>query len=267
MPEGEDKALISKLEGLYKSYLNQKKDKQAEEARKRDVRRVVGVIIPLAIVFALVILVMAKLRGKKRLKEQQEQARKAMEQAEKHHEQELLRQRAEAIETEHQSHRIQQAALSGRLKQSNEELRKLKDQMKLQSGDIPKIDGTRAATFAEEPVCRLILERVKEGQFLSQMDCKIYKDYALDKDQLAALRSAADRHYNQFTERICEAHPELTRGDLDYCCLYLLGLTDADVAALMQRAYNTVNERNSKLRRIFKSEKAIGVTLQAMAEG
>ena len=137
--------------------------------------------------------------------------------------------------------------------------------MRFQSSDMSKTDAMQAVSFAEEPICRLILERVKEGQFLSQMDCKIYKDYALDKNQLTALRSAADRHYKQFTKRIYEAHPELTRGDLDYCCLYLLGLTDADVAALMQRAYNTVNERNSKLRRIFKSEKAIGVTLQSLA--
>ena len=264
-PEGEDKALVSKLEGLYKSYMNQKKDKQAEEARRRDVRKVVGVVIPMAIMVALAIIVFAKLRGKERLKEQQEEAREALEQAEKQYKQELIRQRAEVIETERQSHKIQQAALSGRLKQSNEELRKLKNQMRFQSSDMSKTDAMQAVSFAEEPICRLILERVKEGQFLSQMDCKIYKDYALDKNQLTALRSAADRHYKQFTKRIYEAHPELTRGDLDYCCLYLLGLTDADVAALMQRAYNTVNERNSKLRRIFKSEKAIGVTLQSLA--
>ena len=33
----------------------------------------------------------------------------------------------------------------------------------------------------------------------------------------------------------------------------------------MQRAYNTVNERNSKLRRVLGSENAISFTLQAIA--
>ena len=65
---------------------------------------------------------------------------------------------------------------------------------------------------------------------------------------------------------ISKAHPELTPNDLDYCCLYLLGLTDADIAALMQRAYNTINERNSKLRRIFDSNKPLSVTLRGIAE-
>jgi hypothetical protein len=164
------------------------------------------------------------------------------------------------VESERHSHKVQQAALAGRLKRSNAAL---KDKIG-QQDELTKRDKT-AASFTEEPICRLIMERVNEGQFLSQMDCTIYQDYALDKNQLSALRNAADRHFNQFTVRISNAHPELTRTDLDYCCLYLLGLTDADVAALMQRAYNTVNERNSKLRRVFGSKNAISVTLQSIA--
>ena len=62
-----------------------------------------------------------------------------------------------------------------------------------------------------------------------------------------------------------KAYPELTKVDLDYCCLYLLGLTDADIAALMQRAYNTVNERSSKLKRIFGCNNGISATLNAIA--
>ena len=164
------------------------------------------------------------------------------------------------VESERHSHKVQQAALAGRLKRSNAAL---KDKIG-QQDELTKRDKT-AASFTEEPICRLIMERVNKGQFLSQMDCTIYRDYALDKNQLSALRTAADRHFNQFTVRISNAHPELTRTDLDYCCLYLLGLTDADVAALMQRAYNTVNERNSKLRRVFGSKNAISVTLQSIA--
>jgi hypothetical protein len=97
------------------------------------------------------------------------------------------------------------------------------------------------------------------------MDCSIYKDFALSKEQLVALHSAANRHFDHFTDRLAQTYPDLTKNDLDYCCLYLLGLNDADIAALMQRAYNTVNERNSKLRRIFGRKSTISVTLQAIA--
>ena len=162
------------------------------------------------------------------------------------------------MRSEQYLHKLEQAALSGKLKKSNEALREMKSQIK-RLGNAPKPD--EAATFVEEPICRLIMERVNEGQFLSQMDCRIYKDYALCKEHVVALREAADRHFDQFTIRLAKAYPELTRSDLDYCCLYLLGLNDADIAALMQRAYNTVNERNSKLKTIFESENALSSTL------
>ena len=169
------------------------------------------------------------------------------------------------IETERNTHKIQQSALSNRLKRSNEELRELKDQIRQQTDSMIPKQEAQALSFNDEPICRLIMERVNEGQFKSKMDYTSYKDYALGKDDLVAMREAADRHFNQFTIRLAKAYPALTQGDLDYCCLYLLGLSDADVSALMQRAYNTVNERNSKLRRVLGSENAISFTLQAIA--
>ena len=110
------------------------------------------------------------------------------------------------------------------------------------------------------------MERVNEGQFKAKIDCKIYKSYALDKQQLLDLRVAADRHFSQFTLRLRKAYPKLTNIDVDYCCLYLLNLTYADVSALMQRAYNTVVGRDSKIQTIIGSEKPLPVVLMDMAQ-
>ena len=125
--------------------------------------------------------------------------------------------------------------------------------------------GEAAATFKEEAICQLIMERVNEGQFKSKIDYKVYKDSALNKQQVLDLRLAVDRHFGQFTNRLKKAYPKLTNSDLDYCCLYLLGLTDADIAALMQRTYNTVFERNRKMRRIFGAENPLPITLMGLA--
>ena len=158
---------------------------------------------------------------------------------------------------------MQQSAITGRLKRSNQELRELKDQIKQMDDLATKTEA--AASFDEEPICRLIMDRVNEGQFKSKIDYINYKDSALDKQQLLDLRLAVDRHYGQFTVRLKKAYPELTNSDLDYCCLYLLGLTDADIAALMQRTYNTVFERNGKMRKIFGSETPLPITLMGIA--
>jgi len=62
-----------------------------------------------------------------------------------------------------------------------------------------------------------------------------------------------------------KAYPELTKGDLDYCCLYLLGLTDADIAALMQKAYSTVSDRSRKLKAFFDKDEPLSTSIFSFA--
>jgi tetratricopeptide (TPR) repeat protein len=297
MSEIEKKTDASKLNEMFKDYLSKK---QAEKTRKKALKRALEVFIPIVVAVALLIFIVAKHRSKKLLKEQQEEAdkvlgeteqqyieelrrrqaeaEKTLEDKEKHHQQELEakeaqarkeleerdKQHAKVLEAERQTHRMEQAAISGRLKRSNQEVRELKDQIKQWDDLAAKTEV--AASFEEESICRLIMDRVNEGQFKSKIDYIIYKDAALDKQQLLDLRLAADRHFGQFTVRLKKAYPELTNSDLDYCCLYLLGLTDADIAALMQRTYNTVFERNGKIRKIFGSENPLPITLMGMAK-
>ena len=53
--------------------------------------------------------------------------------------------------------------------------------------------------------------------------------------------------------------------DLDYCCLYLLGLTDADIAALMQKAYSTVSDRSRKLKAFFDKDEPLSTSICSFA--
>ena len=243
--DAENKSEASKLSTLFQDYVNRKQQRQAEaeqkSAQKIAAKRTLAVAVSAALVVLAVLVWVLKKRSKKRLAASEQE-----------------------LEAERQTHRIEQAAISGRLKRSNQELRELKEQMKQMEVVAAKAETT--ASFAEEPICRLILERVKDGQFKSKVDYKIYEDSALDKQQFLDLRLAADRHFNQFTVRLMQAYPKLTNSDLDYCCLYLLGLSDADVSALMQRAYNTVIERNGKIRKIFGSENALPATLIVFAK-
>ncbi len=243
----EDGKLHSTLTGLCQQYEQIKQETQHRLKVQKATRRwgiVLGIVLALAVVVS-VFLTLSRKRNQ-RLKTEKEDV-------------------GRLLETERHAHKMQQSSLSNRLKRSNEELRELKDQIRQQADSMNTKQEAQALSFNDEPICRLIMERVNEGQFKSKMDYTSYKDYALGKDDLVAMREAANRHFNQFTIRLAKAYPALTQGDLDYCCLYLLGLSDADVSALMQRAYNTVNERNSKLRRVLGSENAISFTLQAIA--
>ena len=245
--QAESNAQVSQLNELFQQHL-QWEQERAEAERQQAARlrrnRMIVAVCALVVVAAL----LAWLLHRRKMKQQRDEASRQM-------------------EAEREAHRLEKASMSGRLKRSNQELRELKDQMRQQADNGAPKQEAQAVSFNEEPICRLIMERVNEGQFKAQMDCKLYQDYALGKEQVMALREAADRHFNQFTSRLAKAYPTLTKGDLDYCCLYLLGLSDADVAALMQRAYATVSERSRKIKTIFGTEEPLSVALVSFANG
>ena len=255
-------AATSSLGELFKNHLAEKQRRRAEkekhDARRLAVKRTIGILVSvsMAIVTSLVILISSRHRKQIAAKEEGTKTR-IHEQGQRH---------AAFLESERQKHRMVLSSLSGRLRRKNQEVRELKERIRWLD-NMPNPTQQEAASFADEPICRLILERVEEGKFLSQMDCSIYKQYALSKDDMFALREACNRHFNQFSLRLGRDYPKLSSTDINYCCLYLLNLSDADVSALMQRAYNTVNERNNKLRKIFDSKAPLFVTLQTIASG
>jgi tetratricopeptide (TPR) repeat protein len=244
--QAESNAQVSQLNELFQQHL-QWEQERAEAERQQAARlrrnRMIVVVSVLVVVAAL----LAWLFYRRKMQQQRDEA-------------------SQQMEAEREAHRLEKASMSGRLKRSNQELRELKDQMRQQAGNGAPKQEAQAVSFNDEPICRLIMERVNEGQFKAQMDCKLYQDYALGKEQVMALREAVDRHFGQFTSRLAKAYPDLTRGDLDYCCLYLLGLSDADVAALMQKAYPTVSHRARKMKAVFKSEAPLPTTLLDFAK-
>ena len=256
--EGESNKQVSQLNELFQQHLQWEQDR-ADAERQGKVRVQRNRMIMATGILAVLAALMAWLLHRRKMKEQREEANQQIEV-----EREAHRLESQKLEAEREAHRLEKASMSGRLKKSNQEVRELKDQIKRQEEVNAK--PQQAESFTDEPICRLIMERVHEGQFKAQMDCKLYKDAALSKEQVTALRDAADRHFNLFTVRLAKAYPNLTKNDLDYCCLYLLGLSDADISALMQRAYTTVNDRGRKMKAIFGTEEPLSTTLRSFAE-
>ena len=171
---------------------------------------------------------------------------------------------AQIIE-ERYSHETQQKALSGKLKKSNEALLEKTKELKLLSEQVSFEKPRKEKdynSYLENPICRDILTTVDNGRFKSKIDFSVYKKHALQKNQIQALRAAADETMGDFTVRIKKRFPKLTDEDVTYCCLYLLGISEADISALMQKAYPTVCERRRKIKRIIGEPDNMVVALQ-----
>ena len=245
----ENGKMHSELANLSQKYEKQRQD-TFHQKEKNSLRKLVGYVLCILFVLTAFLLVVLSMnhRKHKMLKLQNEEA-------------------AKQLESERYEHKIKQAALSGRLKRSNESLRTITQQLE-DVRIIQKIgmDGKKTKTdftsFIESEICRHILEIVEDRNFKAKIDCLVYKDYALNKKQLKELAEAADLNLARFGLRLKKDFPDLTDDDIYYCYLYLLGLKDADISALMQRAYSTVCERNRKIKRIIGTEGNLSLALR-----
>ena len=121
--EGENKALVSKLEGLFNDYMvgNQKKD--AEVERKKSIEKTVRIIVPIAIAVALVLLVVSKLSGWKKLKQQQAEADRKLGEKEQEHEKELRLCQVEAEKTLEETIKKHEEALKSKETEHEQEMK------------------------------------------------------------------------------------------------------------------------------------------------
>ena len=230
--EENQSATKSQLTEQYKNYGQRRQERVHQQEKMRSLRRTMIIVGSLLVLMLFITILYHKNKKRKQRLETQ-------------------------IEADRYAHEIQQKALSGKLKKSNEALH---DALK-QLDDNSHIDSQNKCelakdyfSFVETTVCQHILETVHQQNFKSKIDYLVYKEHALQKEQLLALRVAADKYMDDFTVRLRKHFPNLTDEDVTYCCLYLLDISDADIAALMQKAYPTVCERRRKIKRIIGEE-------------
>ena len=96
--EVESQARVSKLNDMFQSYLLEKQEAASVRARKEDVKKATRIIVPMAILMALAIIVFAKQRSKKLLKEQQAVAQKELDDRDRQHKDAVKKQQEEAIQ-------------------------------------------------------------------------------------------------------------------------------------------------------------------------
>ena len=106
---------------------------------------------------------------------------------------------------------------------------------------------TKMDVLRQMPVCKRALKvqdyNVKAGI--------AYPELALTEHHLSQLVNAVDAVFPKFSVRLIEQYPRMKRSDVMYCCLYLLGISEIQAAALTGKTYQAVWKRSTKLHEIF----------------
>ena len=108
----------------------------------------------------------------------------------------------------------------------------------------------RIQLLYDKPICKRVA-RVTEANVKAS---NTYPELVLSEHQLSQLVQAVDSVFPKFSARIIEQYPRLKRADVIYCCMYILGLTEAQAAALTGKTYQAVWIRSLKLHEIFGSK-------------
>ena len=109
----------------------------------------------------------------------------------------------------------------------------------------------------EMPICKRIL-KVREANVKAFSS---YPELALSESQKTMLVNAVDAVFPKFSVRIIEMFPRLKRSDVVYCCLYILGITEVQAAALTGKTYQAVWTRSLKLHEIFDNKSSLQLVL------
>lgn len=163
------------------------------------------------------------------------------------------------FEEEKNNHEIQQKALSGRLKHSNEELRiqkkKVNDYAKKEEIQQRQIQWDTLDRFIEEDICQYILTVLRGRHIKREAKSNAYPELRLSEEQLHDLSLAVEKHFCGFEKTLTDFSPKINRNAMNQCRLYLLNLEDVQIAALLSCDYSTVTRRSSKLKKEFHTEK------------
>lgn len=164
----------------------------------------------------------------------------------------------------------QQSVLSGKVKQANETIRNqeqaIRESKERETLLQEKIEHSQAEKpsydrFLDEPICVEILNSLQGKNIKSNLKPIDYKDIALRDEQMMQLMDAADRNLNHFPQNLKKQYPSLGATDIRYCCLYLLGLNEAQIAALVQRSYQSVWTRAKEMKAVFGNDNDLADTL------
>ncbi len=159
------------------------------------------------------------------------------------------------------------AALEGEIEEAKSDSKQKAEQIKALESKLERVLSNpdfrtlpfdkKLETLYEMPVCKRIL-RVKEANVKAFND---YPELKLSDNQLTMLVNAVDAVFPKFSVRIIEMFPRLKRYDVQYCCLYILGITEVQAAALTGRTYQAVWTRSLKLHEVFNNKSSLQIVL------
>lgn len=158
--------------------------------------------------------------------------------------------------------------MSSDLKDKDNEIKSLKEK----NNNDNELKIMNDALFEEKmqallssPECTNLFSRLSDTSVKVSSE---YPELQLSDDLKDDIILSVDKVFDNFSKRLLRAYSHLNKSDIIYCCLFLIGLDEKHISALMGKDYSTVWRRTQKLQKIFgSSEKIMYMLIDLIKDG
>ena len=238
--EGENKALVSQLDNLFQNHVKRKQEKLFEVEHIKHIKKIVGTIVPIGVLLVLAIIIVAKLRSKKLLKQQQEEADRVLEVSEQKHEEELMRLHSEADKALEKNKRKYEEELK-QLRTENDEQLEAMERMHQQK--IGKMNAD--LTSKKHQSHAMLVDRAMKvyNKSGNHGDGKVFKE----------IMTEFDMQYPNAEKKLKEALPDFSDSEIDILILWSLTFQIKEMSEILGLSENTVGKYRSNIRQKAKT--------------
>ena len=221
---GENNAEVLQLNKQFKEYKDKQLGRQAAaertQERKRAMARTVELVVPISLAITVLVVFLIRKRHQKNLSEQEATA--------KH---------------------LQNA--NARLQAENEQL--VQQQTRVQHAKPCKAPASSYEALMKEAICFDLRQRFGKTEIITTNKSSYYADLAISARDKQALTHAVERHCPNFGPLLKAQCPEFTRNDFELCRFLLIGLSEPQVAVLLQKDYSTIWKRAKEIKKVLQT--------------
>ena len=162
------------------------------------------------------------------------------------------------IRKRHQKNLSEQKATAKRLQNANARLQAENEQLvqqqtRVQHAEPCKAPASSYETLMKEAICFDLRQRFGKTEIITTNKSSYYADLAISARDKQALTQAVERHCPNFGPLLKAQCPEFTRNDFELCRFLLIGLSEPQVAVLLQKDYSTIWKRAKEIKKVLQT--------------
>ena len=239
--QSQNNALVSELGTLFHEYTNKSQQRKTAIEKTEENRRLLlwSGFIGLTVAFVMAVAIFFFKRNNEKQKDE--------------HTKRLMQEKERQIRLERKAHQEETDTLQRDVAIREAQIEALERQSRQQT--IEKASAKQA--FLNEMICRNMMDLVTNLQLSTRSNYSDFPEVWISKENISLLGEAVSQHFPNLKTNLKAKHSKMDWKDTLICYLSMIGLTEAQIAVVLQLNSTTVYRRVNKMRQCFDAKESL----------